>query len=164
MSTPLDIDSEYLKTFLLGLLDTPSPTGFAEKAVALVEAELAQYPVALRRTAKGALVAEWEGASASAPRAVTGHVDTLGAMVKEIQRNGRLRLSKLGGFAWNTVEGEGVTVFNADGRPMRGSLLFEHASGHVWGQEVNEGKRADDSMEVRLDEEVRSNFDVERLG
>ena len=47
--------------------------------------------------------------------------DTLGAMVKEIKPNGRLKLTKLGGFAWNTVEGEGCTVLTAAGRPVRGS-------------------------------------------
>ena len=63
-----------------------------------------------RRTVKGALVATLEGQSQSAPRAITAHVDTLGAMVKEIKANGRLALTQIGGYPWNAIEGEGVTI------------------------------------------------------
>ena len=67
------------------------------------------------RTRKGALVVTWPGKRADARRALTAHVDTLGAMVKEIKSNGRLKLTSIGGFAWNTVEGEGCLVFTAAG-------------------------------------------------
>ena len=86
------------------------------------------------------------------PRGLTAHVDTLGAMVKEIKANGRLKLTKIGGFAWNTVEGEGVTVFTRAGVEIRGALLLAKASSHVHGAQVNDTKRDDDAMEVRLDE------------
>ena len=44
---------------------------------------LAAFPqLGLSRTRKGALVARWPGAADDAPRALTAHVDTLGAMVK----------------------------------------------------------------------------------
>src|SRR5215203_4959112 len=102
----LAIDLERMQTFLVGLLNTPSPTGFTDAALAYMEQALAGLPLTVRRTRKGALVAEWPGRADDAPRAVTAHVDTLGALVKEIKPNGRLRLSKLGGYAWNTVEGE----------------------------------------------------------
>ena len=72
-------------------------------------------------------------------------------MVKEIKPNGRLKLTKIGGFAWNTVEGEGCTVFASRGETVRGSLLLTKASSHVHGAQVNELKRDDDNMEVRLD-------------
>ena len=90
---------------------------------------------------KGSLIAEWPGEVDSAPRAITAHADTLGAMVKEIKSSGRLKLSALGGVTWNTVEGEGCTVFTSQDKTVRGSILFDKASGHVYGREVNEGKR-----------------------
>ena len=53
-----NIDSDYLTKFLVDLLNIPSPTGFAEEAVAFVEKELSAYPqLKLSRTRKGALVA-----------------------------------------------------------------------------------------------------------
>ncbi len=63
MSLPT-IDQTYLVDFLVKLLNIPSPTGFAEPAVAFVEKELSQFSqLQLTRTRKGALVAKWEVAS-----------------------------------------------------------------------------------------------------
>ena len=104
MSLPT-IDSEFLLSFLSGLLNTPSPTGLAEPGIAFTEQALMAFPeLTLKRTRKGALVATWVGEKSNAPRALTAHVDTLGTMVKQIKSNGRLMMTKIGGYAWNTVE------------------------------------------------------------
>jgi putative aminopeptidase FrvX len=150
---------------LVSLLNTPSPTGMTAKAVTLTQALLQEFPVNLRTTNKGALVATWVGRLTSAPRAVTAHVDTLGAMVKEIKPNGRLKLTKIGGFAWNTVEGEGCTVFAANGQQVRGSLLLYKASSHIHGQnEVMDTRREDEAMEVRLDALTKNADQTRALG
>jgi putative aminopeptidase FrvX len=164
MTSALRIDAQPLLDFLVGLLNTPSPTGFAERAIDYTERAFARFPFAARRTAKGALVMEWAGKADDAPRALTAHVDTLGAMVKEIKGNGRLKLTKIGGFAWNTVEGEGCTVFTAGGATVRGSLLLTKASSHVFGAQVNDAKRDDDAMEVRLDARAASGAETRALG
>jgi putative aminopeptidase FrvX len=159
------IDTDYLLNFLTGLLNTPSPTGLAEPAIAFVEQALATFPeLALKRTRKGALVTTWQGKKSTAARALTAHADTLGAMVKEIKSNGRLRMTKIGGYAWNTVEGEGCMVIASHGEPVRGSILFEMASGHVHGTKVNETRREDDNMEVRLDAPTTCREETETLG
>ena len=159
------IDQEYLLKFLAGLLNTPSPTGFADRAIAYTEQALsALSSLRLSRTRKGALVAEWLGQKSDARRALTAHADTLGAMVKEIKSNGRLKLTKIGGFAWNTVEGEGCTVYASKGEPLRGSILLARASSHVYGKEVGELARDDENMEVRLDAQTVSKEDSEALG
>ena len=95
---------------------------------------------------------------------MTAHADTLGAMVKEIKPNGRLKLTKIGGFPWNTVEGEGCTVFASNGEPVRGSLLLTAASVHVYGSKLAENKRDDDNMEVRLDARTTSADETGELG
>ena len=64
MSIP-DVDVDYLLHFLTQLLNTPSPTGFADKAVSCVEETLAVFPeLNLARNRKGALLAELPGESA----------------------------------------------------------------------------------------------------
>jgi len=159
------IDSEFLISFLSGLLNTPSPTGLAEPAIAFTEQALLSFPgLSLKRTRKGALVATWVGEKSDAPRALTAHADTLGAMVKQIKSNGRLMMAKIGSYAWNTVEGEGCMVFASSGTPARGSILLEMASGHVHGAKVNDTKREDDNMEVRLDARTTSKEETEALG
>jgi putative aminopeptidase FrvX len=159
------IDSAYLLDFLTRLLNTPSPTGFAHQAVMLSRQTLSAFPfLELSETRKGALVARWPGQSGAAPRALTAHADTLGAMVKEIKANGRLKLTKIGGYAWNTVEGEGVTIFTRKHGTLRGTLLLAKASSHVHGAQVNDTKRDDDAMEVRLDVQTGSAAETRQFG
>lgn len=159
------VDTGYLLDFLVDLLNIPSPTGLTDQAIVRVDDELAQFPdIKRKHTRKGALVASWPGSKDDTPRALTAHIDTLGAMVKEVKANGRLKLTKVGGFAWNTVEGEGCTVFSNDGHSLRGALLLSQASAHVHGSKVNDLKREDDNMEVRLDIRTTSAEETRQLG
>ena len=159
------IDTTYLLDFLTGLLNTPSPTGLVEPAIAYTEKALAAFPeLKLSRTRKGALLVTWPGSHADAPRALTAHVDTLGAMVKEIKENGRLKMSMIGGYAWNTIEGEGCTVITEKGKRVRGSILLSTASAHVFGKTVGEAKRDEETMEIRLDEVIFSAAETRALG
>ncbi len=164
MTRAPDLDISFLTEFLLSLLNIPSPTGRTEPALAHVEVALTGLGLACRRTRKGGLLVEWAGRLTEAPRGLTAHIDTLGAMVKEIKPNGRLHLTEIGSFAWNTVEGEGCTVFTRSGRSVRGSLLVTKASAHIYGKEVNEVKREASTMEVRLDERTDSAEATRGLG
>ena len=160
-----EVPTAYLLDFLTKLLNTPSPTGFAEPAVSLCEQTLAAFPqLTLKRTRKGGLVATWRGEREDGQRALTAHVDTLGAMVKEVKTNGRLKLTRIGGYAWNTIEGEGCTVYTRSGRQVRGTILLTKASTHVFGQEVGEMKRDEDSLEVRLDARATLEGETRELG
>jgi putative aminopeptidase FrvX len=75
-----------------------------------------------------------------------------------------LKLSRIGGFVWNTIEGEGCTVFTRSGRQVRGSILLTKASSHVFGGEVGEMKRGEDTLEVRLDARTMSALETLELG
>ncbi len=163
MSLP-QIDQAYLTRVLVELLNTPSPTGFTNAAISFVGRELKTLGTTATRTRKGALTATLAGAAHDAPRALTAHVDTLGAMVKAIKSNGRLKLSKLGSFAWNTVEGEHCQIFTRDQRRITGSLLVTKASAHIFRTEVAETLRQDDTMEVRLDARTTSPDETRALG
>lgn len=160
-----DIDEGFLEKILVDLLNTPSPTGYTEGAINFCEKTLSFIPgIKLERTHKGALLASLPGAEQGNERALTAHVDTLGAMVKAIKPSGRLLLTQLGGFAWNSVEGEGCTVFSSSsGKTFRGSILINKASVHVHGRQVDL-KREDEVMEIRLDESVQNPEEVEKLG
>lgn len=164
MSLPA-VDTQFLIDFLRDLLNTHSPTGLAERAIAFTEAAFNRMSnLQATRTRKGALVVMWEGLAEDEPHALTAHADTLGAMVKEVKANGRLKLTKIGGFAWNTVEGEGCTVLTQGGNSLRGALLLTKASGHVYGSQVSESKRDDENMEVRLDARTTSAEETRSLG
>ncbi|ANE42440.1 M42 family metallopeptidase [Deinococcus puniceus] len=164
MPTPRsDLDLPYTLDILLRLLDTPSPTGFTGAAVALIESELSALGVPFVRTRKGALT--WEIAGTGAGHVTfSGHVDTLGAMVRGIKGSGRLTLSALGGYDWATVEGEDVRVHTQSGRVITGTVVNIRQSLHVHGAGLRELKREQSVMEVRLDEAVFSSADAFALG
>ncbi|MGA2488689.1 MAG: peptidase M42, partial [Anaerolineales bacterium] len=160
-----EIDTTFLLDFLTKILNTPSPTGLAEPAIALTEETFKSFKgLKLSRTRKGALLATCSGERDDGPRAVTAHADTLGGMVKEVKSNGRLKLSQIGGYVWNTIEGEGCTVFTRSGQTVRGSILLTKASSHVFGREIEEMKRNADSLEVRLDARTSSDKETFDLG
>jgi putative aminopeptidase FrvX len=165
MSTLPEIDTTFLLDFLTKLLNTASPTGMADPAITLTEETFQSFNgVKLSRTRKGALLVTWTGERDDSPRALTAHADTLGAMVKEVKSNGRLKLSQIGGYPWNTIEGEGCTVFTRSGRQVRASILLTKASSHVFGKEVEEMKRGADSLELRLDARTGSAQETLDLG
>jgi len=163
--TKLAIDSTYLLDFLTGLLNTPSPTGFTEDAIGFTTQALSAYTeLRLDRTRKGALLVTVPGEQNDHPRALTAHVDTLGAMVKEIKPNGRLRMTQIGGYPWNAVEGEGVTVITRSGTKIRGSILIQFASGHVYSTKVSATPRDAENLEIRLDARTKNEAESRGLG
>ncbi|MBM3122287.1 MAG: M42 family metallopeptidase, partial [Chloroflexi bacterium] len=160
----LTIDRSYLVEALVQLLETPSPSGHTAEVMARLEPRFGALGLATHRTNKGALVAEWAGASSSTPRGLVAHVDTLGAVVREIKPSGRLRLAQVGSFAWNTIEGEGVTVFCYNGRSLRGTVLCTQASGHIYGDASEELRRSAETLEVRLDQVAHTQAQTRALG
>lgn len=163
-----EIDVDTMVEFLSGLLNTPSPTGDTERAIRFVRDEFAQafthVPATTTITAKGAFVSTWQGEHEDASRALTAHVDTLGAMVREIKKNGRLRLTQLGNYSWTSVEGEGVTIFASEGRQYRGTILPITASAHAFTRKERSAPRNDANMEVRIDAHTSSAGDTRALG
>jgi putative aminopeptidase FrvX len=164
----LHIDTDHMVAFLAKLLALPSPTGYAAfEAIPYVETAFRalNLPGAVfRRTAKGALLIDLPGQSAAAPQAITAHVDTLGAMVAEVKTNGRLRLTQLGGYMWNAIENESVTIRSRDNRRFRGSVLTTKSSTHAYSVEAGRLDRTGEVMEVRIDARTKSAADTRALG
>lgn len=158
------LDVHYIAEKVIDLCRIPSPTGFTEGAVAYVEEELNRLGVATRRTPKGALLAVLPGNDTQRARALSAHLDTLGAMVKEIKPNGRLKLTRIGGYSCHTIEGEYVQVHTQSGRIITGTVLVTKASTHVYGEAHYKQERTEENMEIRLDERVHSREQVEALG
>ncbi|MFT5369636.1 MAG: putative aminopeptidase FrvX [Candidatus Latescibacterota bacterium] len=158
------VDREYLMDFLVALLEIPSPTGDTEAAIDFCNQSLKGWPLEMRKTEKGVLTATLQGHAQDRPRAMTAHVDTLGAMVKEVKANGRLKLTHLGGLNWASVECESVTVRTFAGDDIPGSIMPVKASSHVHGAEASEIKREANSLEVRIDAAVNNADEAKSLG
>ncbi len=160
------IDGKYMMQVTADLCRIPSPTGFTRAAVDSVATQMEELGLSVHRTTKGSLVASFPGNESrnGGGRLLSAHVDTLGAMVKEIKKSGRLVLTRLGGFDWSTIEGEYCLVHKRDGGTVSGTILTTKASTHVHGQALVDLKRDEKSIEVRLDAEVNSGDDTRALG
>jgi putative aminopeptidase FrvX len=158
------IDTEYLRQQVTALCRIASPTGMTEQSLAHVEKELASLGLPTQRTGKGALLATLSGSVAGPARALAAHVDTLGAMVSYVKPNGRLQLTQLGGYSWNTVEGEYCTVHTFGGREYTGTILLMATSVHVHGDRGTKLERNAETMEVRIDARTDSDDETRALG
>ncbi|AWI13974.1 peptidase M42 [Caldibacillus thermoamylovorans] len=145
------------------LVSIPSPSGNTEKVIGFVEDFFKNLGVDTYRNRKGGLIATLKGKNDTKHRMLTAHVDTLGAMVKEIKSNGRLRLDLIGGFAWNSIEGEYCEIETASGKVYTGTILMHQQSVHVY-KDAKTAERNQQNIEVRIDEKVTNADEVRALG
>ena len=146
---------------LLKLVNIPSPTGFTHRAAEYLMDVLTGYGFAPAVTHKGNVGCCIGGQGH--PLVVAAHVDTLGAMVRSIKANGRLRFTQIGGYPSNNVENETCVVHTRDGRTYTGTFYLTTPASHVYPG-IPEIKRDDTTLEVILDENVATKDDVRALG
>lgn len=154
---------DYIVNHLIRLCNIPSSTGNTQKITDYLLGELDKLGIAYSYTNKGALIATILGEETKIHRHITAHVDTLGAMVKEIKSNGKLKLSKIGGYNWNSVEGALSYIETNAGKLYSGTILNTHSSAHVYEDHAKQ-ERNDNNMELRIDEKVKNIDDVMALG
>lgn len=148
---------------LKSLVSIPSPSGNTEKVISFVEKYLKELNVETKRNRKGGLIATLHGKNKNKHRLLTAHVDTLGAIVKEIKPSGRLKIDLIGGFNYNSIEGEYCEIESSEGKKFTGTILMHQTSVHVY-KNAGKAERNQDNMEVRIDEVVHSAEDVRALG
>ena len=156
-------NKEQTIALLKRLVETPSPSGYTANVMALIAKEFDSIGVSYKTTNKGAVIATIEGTDTSRHRLLTAHTDTLGAMVKEVKTNGRLKLTTIGGFNWNAVEGEYCVVHTAAGKEVRGTILMHQTTVHVY-KDAGSAERSADNIEVRIDEKVLNADETRGLG
>ena len=112
---------EYIKE----LTAIESPTGFTREISDYLVKTLEGFGYQSIRTAKGGVNVTIKGQNDEQQRYVTAHVDTLGAIVRAVKPDGRLKMDRIGGFPWNMIEGENCTVHVAStGQKVSGTILI----------------------------------------
>jgi putative aminopeptidase FrvX len=142
------------------ILSINSPTGYTIEVINYIENLFKNSKLHIKKTNKGSLLISFHE---NPELVISGHIDTLGAMVKEIKENGTIGITKIGGLVLNSFEGEYVTIRNYKGELYRGTFLLNNPASHVNNQ-VESTKREIGNMSIRLDELVRSSEDVLKLG
>ena len=144
------------------LLAIDSPTGYTAKAAQWVQTAFSQLGFDARITVKGGVLVDLGGADTANGLLLAAHTDTLGGMVAEVKGNGRLRLTNLG-VNPNNGETENVRIYTRSGAVIEGTCQLCNASLHV-NSNYSDTKRSWDTMEIVLDEDVRSAADTRTLG
>ena len=147
----------------LELLAIDSPSGYTEQAAKACLAEFRALGFEAWLTGKGGVVADLGGEDETDALWLEAHLDTLGGMVCEIKGNGRLRISPLGGLRAENTEAENCRVITKFSGIYEGTLQLDNASVHVNG-EYGDTQRKFSTMEVVLDEDVKSAEDTKKLG
>ncbi|WP_442599018.1 M42 family metallopeptidase [Neobacillus sp. D3-1R] len=145
------------------IVSIPSPSGNTNKVIEYVEKYLSEFNIETKRNRKGGLIATLPGKDTNQHRMLTAHVDTLGAMIKEIKPSGRLKIDLIGGFKYNSIEGEYCQIETASGKVYTGTILMHQQSVHVY-KDAGKAERNIDNIEVRIDEKVHSADEVRALG
>lgn len=146
------------------LTTIPSPMGYTYDIIDHIQAQLDSWDVDNVVTPKGGLLVTLEGKNTEEHRYITAHVDTLGAIVRAILPDGRLKMDLIGGFTYASIDGEYCVVHSSrTDEKYTGTILMHNTSVHVY-RDASSTERKQDNMEIRLDVPVRSKEDVEELG
>ena len=162
-SNEITIDADYMKDILGKLLLIPSPTGFTDEIVHFTGEELKRLGVEFEITRRGAIRGNLNGKLKSPDRAIVVHLDTIGCMVKQLKKNGRLGVVPIGNWSSRFAEGARVTVFS-DNITTTGTILPLKSSGHTFNEEINEQPTGWEHVEVRLDIVCENDSDLLQKG
>jgi putative aminopeptidase FrvX len=119
-----------------------SPSGMETEVDRLILQKFADLGIEAWLDEAGNAIAKIPGVDSSYSLAITAHKDEIGAIVKDITNNGRVKAQKLGGtFPW--VYGEGVVDLLGDRATISGILSFgsRHVS-HLSPQKVHQEEQA----------------------
>ncbi len=145
------------------LLAVDSPSGYTHRAAQWVKEAFESLGFTAAITVKGGVLVDLGGKKEEDGLLLEAHADTLGCMVCGIKGSGRLRLTSLGGMNANNAETENVRVYTRSGRIYEGTCQLANASVHVNG-DYSSAKRGWDTVEIVLDEDVKSAEDTRKLG
>lgn len=159
----MNIDKKYLLDRLTELLSIPSPSGYTDQVVRYTCEQLDKLNIPYELTRRGAIRAMLCTKHKGGGRAIVSHLDTLGAMVKDLKKNGRLEIVPIGFWSSRFAESCRVTVFTNDG-PKRGTVLPLKASGHTFNKEIDTQPVTWENVELRIDEDCYNKKDLESLG
>ena len=153
--------TDYAVEQIVNLCRIPSPSGFTQKAQAYLMDEFICLDYQPYLSRKGSVIVDLGGEGE--PLVLAAHVDTLGAMVRSIKSSGNLRVTQVGGYPFNYIETENCTIHTRKGKTYSGTFQLCNPSLHV-NKDARDKKRTDETVDIVIDEKVKSKEDVKKLG
>ncbi len=122
---------DFILDFAKKVLDIPSPSGYTKNVVDFIEESASNLGYSSARTNKGNLIIDVDGKTDKV-LGLSGHVDTLGAMVRSITTDGNLKFTTIGGPIWPTLDGEYCQIRTRDNKTYTGTFLSTSPASHVY--------------------------------
>ncbi len=158
----MTLNTDYILDFAKEILLINSPSGYSKDIIPRIIEEANKYELDHETTKKGNLIITYPGTS-DKTIGLSVHVDTLGAMVRSISSEGKIKFTAIGGPLWPTLDGEYCTILTRDNKTYSGTFLSTSPAVHVY-KDAKDKARTPEHMYVRVDEVVSSKEDVENLG
>ncbi len=157
------VDQSYLTEAFCRIVSVPSPVGYSRELNPVLAEMAAELGLAVTYDNKSTAYITIDGEDNSKTVLIGAHADTIGLMVRCIESNGMLKIRRLGGVSFTSMEGETVTVHTRDGRAYTGLVICRAHSVHVF-EEARTLERDEESIRILLDEDVHCAEDVRALG
>lgn len=158
----MNFDINYFKEVAHKIFNIDSPSGYSENINKVLIELLNELGYTATLTNKGNVALNVVGESSEKTVATSAHVDTLGLMVRSINGDGTLNVTRIGGPQIATLDGEYCKIQTRFNQTYTGTILSNSASSHVY--EDSDKQRKENNVVVRIDEKVNSKKDVLDLG
>ena len=159
----ISINKRYILDTAKEILEFNSPTGFCFEIMDKIKEIVEEFGYKFETTNKGCGIITIDGKSKEKVIGLSAHVDTLGAMVRSITAEGKLKFTLIGGPIVPTLDGEYCKIRTRDGKIYSGTFLSTSPAAHVF-EDSSSKTRDPKNMEVRIDENVKSKEDTQKLG
>ncbi|HEX9027282.1 MAG TPA: M42 family metallopeptidase [Clostridium sp.] len=159
----LCINKNYILNVAKEILEFDSPTGFCFEIIDKIKDMAESFGYEFETTNKGCGIITIKGESQEKVIGLSAHVDTLGAMVRSITSEGKLKFTLLGGPIVPTLDSEYCTIRTREGKKYTGTFLSTSPAAHVF-EDSSSKVREPKNMEIRIDENVKSKEDTQNLG
>ena len=159
----LSINKKYILDTAKEILEFDSPTGFCFEIMDVIKSIAEGFGYGFETTNKGCGIISIKGKSEESVIGLSAHVDTLGAMVRSITKDGKLKFTLLGGPIVPTLDSEYCRIRTREGKIYTGTFLSTSPAAHVF-EDSSSKSRDPKNMEVRIDENVKSKEDAQKLG
>ena len=158
----IKLNRDYTLRVLEEIINIPSPTGYCMNVVLHIEKISEELGYKSERNKKGNIIIEIAGEDNSYCVGIAVHVDTLGAMVRSVNKDGTIKITSLGGNMYATLDGEYCKIHTRKGKIYTGTVLSTSPAAHVY-KDAETKERNEENMMVRLDEVVKNKEDVKAL-
>ena len=157
------VDMDFFVNTFRRIVNTPSPVGYYPLLNPVLEELATSFGKRITYDRRGTPYIVLEGDDNSKSVMVGAHSDTIGMVIRKVEKDGMIRVRQLGGVNYVSLEGETVTVHTRDGRSYTGLFACQSHSVHVF-DDARTLERNENTMMIILDQKISSREDVYALG